>query len=267
MASLSQNLVEIRYLLDEPAEGAPSQRILWSLLENQVNHHKTQLQNSAAQWDVNSWPLVTAAGVEDYLVTATDFGKPFWTHTEDTSQPQLARVEIPFAMLQNADMFYNGPVQPYISSSDLFGAACISFYRSAGSWYARITPVPGGSVTYRVWYETAPGTTLNPGDSPGLSPFHHLIRAKTALAALPYCGWGDVRNDATDKAKAMAWERKVKALSMAIGGQAADFEKQFETYLATLAEAGVERRSAFGDDYMASTDWRGGWLGPNQFSR
>lgn len=268
MADLTQNLVEIRYLLDEPAEGSPSQRILWSLLQNQVHHHKSQLQNSSAQWDVNSWPLVTAAGTEDYLITATDFGKPFWTHTEDLTQPQLARVEIPFAMLQNTDMFYSGPVQPYISSSDLFGAVVISFYSRGGSWYARITPTPGGSVTYRVWYEVTPSAPLNLGDSPGVSPFHHLIRVKTALAALPYSGWGDIRSDAVDREKAAAWERKTKALAMALGMQAQDFERQFSTYLASLTDAGVERRSAFGDDYMSATmPWAGGFMGPNQFSR
>ena len=268
MASLQQNMTEIRYLLDEPAEGTPSQRILWSILQNQIFHHKAQLQNSSAQWDVNSWPLITQPGVEDYLVTATDFGKPFWTHTEDLSQPQLARVEIPFAMVQNTDMFYQGPVQPYLSSSDLFSASVISFYSTAGSWYARITPVPGGNVTYRVWYEVTPGAPLSIGDSPGISPFHHLIRVKTELAALAYCGWGDVRSDAEDPRKAQAWDRKTKALGAALGLQMADFERQFETYLGTLAQAGVERRSAFGDDYLQSTDIRNlGYLSPNQFSR
>lgn len=266
--NLQQNMTEIRYLLDEPAPGSPSDRILWSILSNQVHHHKSQLQNSSAQWDVNSWPLVTAAGVEDYLVTATDFGKPFWTHTEDTTNPQLARVEIPFAMLQNADMFYSGPVQPYISSSDLFSAAVISFYQQAGSWFARLTPIPGGTAVYRVWYEVAPGGILNPGDSPGLTPFHHLIRVKTALAALSYSGWGGVRSDAHDKSMAQAWERKVKALGASLAIQVADYERQFSTYLASLTDAGVERRAPFGDDYLSATmPWSGGAMGPNTFSR
>lgn len=268
MPTLNQNLTEIRYLLDEPAEGSPSQRILWSLLQNQVFNHKAQLQNSAAQWDVNSWPLVTQAGVEDYLITATDFGKPFWTHTEDLTEPQLARVEIPFTMLQNADMFYAGPVQPYSSSSDLFGASVISFFSTGGAWYARVTPVPGGTVTYRVWYEVTPSAPLVPGDSAGISPFHYLIRIKTALAALAYAGWGDVRSDAKDAQSAQAWERKTKALAAALGMQAMEFQRQFEVYLGTLAQAGVERRQAFGDDYLNATD-TGNWglMGPNSFSR
>lgn len=268
MATLSQNLVEIRYLLDEPAPGSPSDRILWSLLTNQVTHHQSQLQNSSAQWSVNSWPLITAAGVEDYLVTAENFGKPFWTHTEDLNNPQLARVEIPFSMMQNTDMFYSGPRQPYISSSDLFSAVVISFYRTGENWYARLTPTPGGTVTYRVWFETAPGGNFNPGDSPGLSPFHHLIRTKTALAARPYAGWGDVRNDSPDKMLSAAWERKIRILGTALGMQAQDFERQFDTYLASLTDAGVERRQAFGDDYLSATmPWSGGVMGPNQFSR
>jgi len=268
MATLTQNMVEIRYLLDEPAEGSPSDRILWSILNNQVFHHKSQLQNSSAQWDVDSWPLVTAAGVEDYLITATNWGKPFWVHTEDLTQPQLARVEIPFSMLQNTDMFYGGPAQPYISSSDLFGAAVISFYSRAGSWYARITPIPGGTVTYRLWFEVTPSAPLSPGDTAGISPFHHLIRVKTALSALPYTKWGGVAVDADDPKKAVAWERKVKALGLALGMQATDFEHQFDTYLASLTDAGVERRQAFAEDYLYATDvLAGGYFGPNFFSR
>lgn len=268
MANLQQKMTEIRYLLDEPSEGSPSDRILWSILNNQVNHHKSQLQNSSAQWDVNSWQLITAAGQEDYLVTATDFGKPFWTHTEDSQNPQLARVEIPFSMLQNTDMFWNGPVQPYTNGNNQFTAVVISFYRRADSWYARLTPTPGGSVVYRVWYEVAPGGQLNLGDTPGLTPFHHLIRVKAALAALPYSGWGAVRSDADDSKKAAAWDRKTKALAAALGMQAQDFEHQFDTYLASLTDAGVERRQAFGDSYLNATDtWAGGWMGPNTFSR
>ncbi len=170
--------------------------------------------------------------------------------------------------MQNADMFYSGPVQPYISSSDLFSAVVISFYHKEGSWYARLTPVPGGTVTYRVWYETSPGGQLNLGDTPTLSPFHHLIRVRTALAALPYAGWGSVRSDADDPKKAAAWERKTKALATALAIQSADFERQFETYLASLTDAGVERRQAFGDDYLNATmPWSGGVMGPNQFGR
>lgn len=268
MSTLQQNMTEIRYLLDEPAEGSPSDRILWSILNNQINHHKSQLQNSSAQWDVDSWELITAAGTEDYLITATNFGKPFWTHTEDTGNPQLARVEVPFSMLQNTDMFYRGPVQPYASGNTQFSAVVISFYRRADSWYARLTPTPGGSVSYRIWFEVAPGGQLALGDTPGLTPFHHLIRVKTALVALPYSGWGAIRSDADDPKKAAAWERKTKALAVALGMQAQDFERQFDTYLASLTDAGVERRQAFGEDYLAATmPWSGGMMGPNQFSR
>lgn len=253
-------------MLDEPSEGAPSDRILWQLLTDAVTHQKTQLQNTAAQWDVNEWDLVTAAGTEDYLVTATDFGKPFWVHTSDPTQPQYPRVEVPFSMMQNTDMFYQGPAQMYTSESDIFSAAVISFYRKQQSWYARLTPIPGGTVQYKIWYETAPGGQLGLNDSPGLSPFHHLIRAQTALACLPYAGWGDIRVDALEAPKAAAWERKIKMLTAALGSQVAQYQKQFDTYKATLAQAGVERRKAFGEDYLnATSGYNAGYFGNNQF--
>lgn len=267
MPTIQNNLRLIRVLLDEPSAQVPSDRTLFELLSNQVVHHETQLQNSGAQWGVESYPLTVASGTEDYLVTAADFGKPFLVYTEDTTDPYMPRVEIPFAMLQNTDQFYQGPAQLYATSSEIFTAACISFYRRTDAWYVRVTPVPGGTATYRIWYETAPKAPESLGDTPGLSPFHHLIRAQTALAALPYCAWGDIRIDSKDKEMREVWKAKTQSLAMALNTQVVQFQAQFSTYLGTLMQAGVERRQGFGDDYMGESDWLGsGWLGPNQWN-
>ena len=266
MATLQQNLVDIRYMLDEPAPNNPSDRILWQLLQDAVVHHRTQLQNTAAQWDVNEWQLVTAQSQEDYLITATDFGKPFWVHTYDPTNPQLPRVEVPFSQMQNTDMFYQGPAQLFTSASNIFSASVISFYRQNQQWYARLTPIPGGTATYNIWYETDPGGQLNLSDSPGLTPFHHLIRAQTAFNALPYCSWGDLSVGATEASKAAAWERKTKALAVTLGAQVAMYQRQFDIYKATLSQAGVERRQAYGEWYMNATEVTGGgFFGPSQF--
>lgn len=266
MPTISQNMAQIRALLDEPSAQQPSDRILFEILSNQVIHHQSQLQNSAATWAVYNWSLQAVAGQEDYLVTAEDFGKPFLVYWDDPNDTYRPRVEVPFAMLQNADMFYNGPRQVYSSSDTYPSVSTISFFRQSDGWYARLTPIPGGSATYTVMYETMPKAPSSLGDSPGLSPFHHLIRAQTALAALPYCGWGAVRVDSSDRAMAAAWERKTQALATALGVQVAQFQKEFSTYIGSLMQAGVERRGGFGDGYVDGSDWAGiGTFGPNSF--
>lgn len=265
MPTAQENLAQIRALLDDPTPQKPSDRILFELFNNAVFHHQNQLQNSGSAWSVGSYPVTVAQGVEDYLVTATDFGKPFMVYTEDDTDPTLPRVEIPFSLLQNMDQFYAGPRQVPGSGINTFTASVMSFYRAADGYYMRIAPVPGGSATYRVWYETAPQGVSSLGSTPGLTPFHHLIRTQTALAALPYCGWGPVRNDSMDKMAATAWERKTRALAMALGVQAQQFQREFDTYKATLMQAGVERRRGFGDDYMDDYGFGVGSLAPNQW--
>lgn len=265
MPTIASNLQQIRALLDDPTPQKPSDRILFELLNNAVFHHQNQLQNSGAPWSVNSWAFTAADGQEDYLVTATDFGKPFIVYTEDTSDPTLPRVEIPFAMLQNMDQFYAGPRQIASSGTNVFTATVMAFYRTSDSYYVRLAPVPGSSATYRVWYETAPQGVTSLGDTPGLTPFHHLIRVQAALAALPYCGWGDIRSDALRRATAAAWERKTRALAVALGHQEMQFQREFDTYKATLMQAGVERRKGFGDEYLDEWGMGVGSLGPNQW--
>lgn len=267
MPTILENLSQIRALLDDPTPQHPSDRILFELLNNAVFHHQNQLQNTQAAWSVANWPLTVAAGVEDYLVTATDFGKPFIVYTEDTNDPTLPRVEIPFALLQNMDQFYAGPRQVNASGSNVFTTSVVSFYRSGESYYVRVAPVPGGSATYRVWYEVAPQGASALSSTPGLTPFHHLIRTQAALAALPYCSWGDVKSDAMEPRAAAAWERKTKALAMALTTQAAQFQREFDTYKATLMQAGVERRKGFADDYLDEWGYGVGSLGPNAWGR
>lgn len=264
MPTTLENLSQVRTLLDDPDAQRPSDRTLWEILSNNIQHQLSQMQNSGAQWAVNDWSLTATSGTEDYLVTATDFGKPFMMYTEDPTDVYTPRVEIPFAMMQNADQFYRGPRQVYSTSDNIPTAQLASFYRKADGWYVRLTPVPGGSATYRIWYETLPGAPDSLGTTPGMSPFHHLLRVQTALAALPYCGWGDVSlRGSADGVK--RWQTKTQALALSLKDQEAKYQREFSTYLGTLMQAGVEQRQGFGDGAYDDSSFGYGWFGPNSF--
>ena len=111
-----------------------------------------------------------------------------------------------------------------------------------------------------------PGGQLNLSDSPGLTPFHHLIQAQTAFNALPYCSWGDLSVGATEAPKRRRGAERQKALAVNLGAQVAMYQRQFDIYKATLSQAGVERRQAYGEWYMNATEVTGGgFFGPSQF--
>jgi hypothetical protein len=248
-----QNMSLIRLLLDEPDPDAPKEHLLFELFGNQVMHHVSQLANSGAPWAVNSVVITASTGIEDYQISATDFGKPFWIHSEDATDPYKPRVEIAFSMIQNVDMFYQGPRMLYSTSDNNPRAAVISIYRTPSGYYARITPVPGGSCEYRIWYEVAPDQPASLGDTTGISPFNHLIRIQTAIAALPYARWGALSVDAPEDKQAMRWTAKVKTMAESFIRQEAQYQRQFEAYIGSLMQSGVEARDGFGDDYIGNS--------------
>src|SRR5262245_60919374 len=263
MPTTIENLSMIRNLLDEPDPHKPRDPKLFEFFGNQVTHHVSRLQNSGAPWDVVDVSFMANAGQEDYLLSAPDFGKPFLVYTEDVSNPTRPRVEIPFSLIQNTDLFYSGPRQVFSSSSNINTAVLFTFYRKQGNFWARVTPVPGGSASYRIWYEVAPAPPGSLGDTPGLTPFHHLIRIQTAIASLPYCAWGNLQVDAENDKHVERWRMKVNMLGDAFLKQEAQFDREFSTYIGSLMQAGVEARDAFGEDYMDD-----GWgysapFGPN----
>lgn len=264
MPTTVENLAQIRTLLDYPDPHKPSDPQLFQFFSNQVMHHKTRLQNSGAPWDVQDFLLTVSAGQEDYIVPAGDFGKPFLVYTEDQTDQFRPRVEIPFSLIQNTDLFWAGPRQIQGSGDNVNTAVTFTFFRKAGGFYARLTPIPGGSTSYRIWYEVAPAPPGSLGDTPGLTPFHHLIRMQTAIAGLPYCAWGQLRVDAEKDKHVERWKAKVALLGDVFLKQEQQFDREFSTYIGSLMQAGVEARDGFGDDYM-DDDWTYGvgGFGPN----
>ena len=249
-------------LLDYPSH--PTDAMLFEFFGNQVTHHMTRLQNSGAPWAVMDLELEVSAGTEDYIIPVADFGKPFLVYTEVPNDPYRPRIEIPFSLIQNTDLFYSGPRQVYANNDNIPRAVVFTFYRKPEGFYARVTPVPGGSSTYRIWYEIAPAPPGSLGDTPGITPFHHLIRIQTAIAALPYCAWGHISADAEQDKHVRRWELKTETLGKVFLKQEEQFDREFSTYIGTLMQAGAEARDGFGDEYLMD-DWIYGTrgFGPN----
>lgn len=246
MPTISENLAQVRLLLGEPDDDSPKEHIVYQALFNQIQHHLAQLNNTQAAWSVNSWQLQLSQGVEDYLITAPDFGKPFWCYTINPQDQYYWRREIPFYQLQNLGRAYQGP-QLSSYSAPQSDAAALAFYRIGQNEYVRAIPIPGGASQIVIWYETVLFQPQALGDTPGLTPFHHLIRVQTALSALPHANWGKVR---FDNEMSKAWTTRQGAFKESLMRDEAKFQMEFIRYIGTLVEGGIHSRDAFGSDGM-----------------
>lgn len=245
MPSNSSNLAAIRWRLGNPDTDAPTSLVLLNLLIDQLLHHHAQLVNTRNHWSVESWSMTVSEGVEDYVIGASNFGRPFLVYTADDTDTYHTRREIPFSLMQDADQRYFGPQQT--QSSAAHSAVEMVFYRREGiGWYARPVPIPGASGTYTVWYETN-YTYGSLSDTPGLESFHHLLRVQTAIAALPHCAWRDI---AVDK-NAKAWELKTKALALSLTHDEQMFQKQFDIYRAQSSREAVSAKLGYGWEFEA----------------
>lgn len=252
----SANLALIRQRLKEPGPQTPTDLQLLNILLEHVADHCAQLQNSRNHWSIGSYSLQVSQGVEDYLIAAADFGRPFLVYSTDPTDPYHVRREVPFSLLQDAEQRYQGPQQT--QSASPWNAVEISFFRqgpSAPAWYARPTPIPGASATYVVMYE-ADYAFGSLGDSPGLSPFHHLIRVQTALSAICLCEWADI----TILKNPQAWKLQADALKETFLHDEEIYQKRFDQYKANSSRDGVNQKRGVGYWYEQDYGYGDGYI-------
>lgn len=246
MSTVIENISQIRLRLKEPNPHEPSDPQILNILIEHIHDHCAQLQNTANHWSVGWTEIQTSDGQEDYIIPAGDFGRPFLVYTDDPTTEFHHRREIPFSLLQNVDQRYAGPAKS--GSSGTTHSACeISFFRSGPASpvaFARFTPIPGESSTYKIGYE-ANYEFGSLADTPGISSFHHLIRVETALSVLPLCEWGDI----SIKEKPDEWRLQAQALRDALLHDEEKYQKRFDSYKANSSRAGVSQKLGVGWQY------------------
>lgn len=249
---LSQNVAMIRRRLGNPLPHAPTDAVLLEFLLDQMMYQHTELVNTRNHWDIGNTIIVTAGGTEDYLVPATDFGRPFLVLTSDPSNSYHIRREIPIRLLQDASQIYAGPQQTQSASE--WSAAEIVFFRKANSWYARPVPIPGGSGTYVIYYEVNTYLPTGLGDTGGgLEAFHNLVRVQTALSALPQCEWVGCSMDRNPE----TWVIRARAIRDSLLHDEAKFKQAFDLYKANSSREQVNDRLGYGWEY--EDDWSGAY--------
>ena len=233
----------VRARLGNPLPNAPDDQQLLRLLIDQVTHHSAQLVNTRNHWSVDKWTLTVQSGLEDYIITANNFGRPFVCYTIDPSDPYHVRREIPFSLLQDADKRYQGPQQNFAVTKH--NAVEMVFYRKEGQgWYVRPVPIAGDSSQYEIWYETMYEYGAM-GDVPGANVFHHLIRVQTAISALPFCQWRGISPQEDVK----TWTAQMSAIRDSLLHDERKFQHAFDTYKSQISREGVNNKLGYANDY------------------
>lgn len=243
--TIDQNIALIRQRLNRPEQNAPDDQQLLTLLIDQLQQMHAQLVNTRNQWAANSLVLTTAQGVEDYLISASDFGRPYLIYTDDATDPYHRRTEIPIRLMADADQIYTGPKQTFSASQ--WSAVETIFYRTGQNWYVRPVPIPGNNGRYIIWYETNTYNYASPSDVAGLAAFHNLVRCQVALSALPYCEWGEIT---PRRRETMAqWQMMASSLRDALASDAVRYQREFDLYRSNATREQINDRLGYGWDY------------------
>ena len=243
MPTNEQNIAMIRARLGNPLPNAPDDQQLLRLMVDQLSHHSAQLVNTRNHWSVDKWVFTAQSGLEDYLITANNFGRPFVCYTIDLSDPYHVRREIPFSLLQDADKRYQGPQMNFAVTKH--SAVEMVFYRKEGQgWFLRPVPIPGDSSQYEIWYETMYEYGAL-GDTPGASAFHHLVRVQAAIAALPFCHWRGV----SPQEDAKTWQIQMAAIRDSLLHDEQKFQRAFDIYKSQISREGVNAKLGYANDY------------------
>jgi hypothetical protein len=233
-----------RVLMGDPRPQRPSSRFLLLAAVRQTQSFLNRLGNTGRPWDADEWTLNVRAGVSDYNVSDTRFGKALMVYTYDPSNQSHQERQVDFFEASNLDLGWDLPNDGASAVSWPDGsphtALRMAFFRKAGALTVRVKPAPQQSAQYKVlfsignWVQDA-----GLGDSPVLAEHHHLVETKIALSGLPHAAWYDEEKDNRERRKELA---------AALAFDDAQFEADFKNYQDSTSHAQVSYRLGAFDD-------------------
>lgn len=243
MATIQEMMSNIRLRLGDPLPEKPGPRPLLKAVLDHTQGLYNQLNNVSRGWSTKEVPLQVQAGSDDYLIAASDFGKPLLVFTQDSANPSHWERPVSFYEIQNLHLAYQGPKDGANAFASADGsnhtAAGLAFYRVEGNAVrARVRPVPQASAMYRIIYMTGDWSSNAALDSsPVLTEHHQLIEVRSALAVLPLSEWSD-----DDKAN----QEKRRNFGDVFRGEERLFRRDFEAYIRSVGGHRVSFRRGYG---------------------
>jgi hypothetical protein len=203
MATRQESIAEIRSLLGEPLEGAPSlHRAVGAYLrfEGQLI---MRLNNTGAPWAIKSFDLDSDPDTDTYeLETGTpaapiaDFGKPLAV-IKATGQDTVPFIQVPFGDYRNQNYGVIPETASEVTPFGVFSPATekLSFYREGAINpvnKVKINPVPQTVQTYTITYSVgAVGREDDLTATYAIPELASWVELQTAMALLPYAKWGE----------------------------------------------------------------------------
>lgn len=192
--SINSSISNVRSLLLNPKEQAPSVDQLFTHLSAEFQHMFNELSNSGQPWTFNSI-TVSTAGNADHLVPVTP-GRVLFV-TALPSGNGFGPIALEFADLADVSSnFYPYSPLDYGLSRDFNErinfpfAAQIAFYRKDNDLWFRLAPFVGALQSVTITYSTGNWVdNLSLGNTAVLSEHHHLVHTRTAMDLLPAAEW------------------------------------------------------------------------------
>ena len=182
----------VRILLADPKPQKPSDRHLLLAALRQTQGLYNRLSNTGAAWDVDELPLNAVGGRQGYQMAIDDsFGKPISVVRTGTNY-----VESPVDVFEISNLNFDyGMPQNYAG-----GVERIGWYRSGGTLYLKVLPIPQQSARYTITYSIGNWMdTASLDDSPVLSEFHPLVETLAARSLLAASEWSDDKKSDAEK--------------------------------------------------------------------
>lgn len=183
----------VRAKLDYPSPETLKDPTLLLSVQEKSEHYFNRINLTQRDWFIGTWDLTAINNVDEYLVSAPDWGRAISCETFDSSDPyNHFRREIQIGDFHDRDLFYQGSTKAgnNLSSADQHSAEFVAFYRKSADnlLYLQLTPMPGQSAEYRFWYEpNRPTPARLTSNLLFLEAFRGLLVTDVALSCLPYC--------------------------------------------------------------------------------
>lgn len=170
-----------------PAEDVLSPSLVLTALYDRIQHYKNELHLTDEGWDIDKFTLTVSANKEEYLISAADFGRPFFVETFEPGKPLFRRREIDIARVQDRDLYTQVSEQAGNKHS-----AEVFLFANIGSAdpIVQVLPVPQRTATYRIWHERILGEEPILTEVPNfLRQFFPLLKVAVCMDVLPMCGY------------------------------------------------------------------------------
>lgn len=240
MSTIEQMMARVKLRLAEPLPQKPSDDQILLNLSTQIQSYINEANLSAKPWVTGEYQLNVSAGVEDYAISTTDFGKPLMVRTVYPQNPAHIERVIDFFELQDLNFDWNLPKNFGNTFYNVDGspntAFRMAFFRKQGTdtVYVRVLPIPQLAATYQILYQIgAYGDSQGIGTIPILPQHHNLVELRAALSLLPIAEWSD--DPAANK-------EKRGELALSLKNDSDRLEREFQTYIKTVT---VSRRLSY----------------------